>query len=171
MSELLYCWSRGEESTGKGKCPPKISLMSLYSPMDLKDGWNQRLSVWQTREQEMSKVRIVQKTRTTRKQEICRNMWCQKQKACPQQCNLFREYGEYYEILTEYNPNRMYSKKELSSYISDLEPIYEAGATELEFTLSDAGVDSGTYICAFLRISATTQCLCLLKGLEGSSRT
>jgi len=45
VSELLYCWSRGEESTGKGKCPPKISLMSLYSPMDLKDGWNQRLSV------------------------------------------------------------------------------------------------------------------------------
>jgi len=35
----------------------------------------------------------------------------------------------------------------------------------------DAVADGGTYILALRRISATTQCLCLLKGLEGSSLT
>ncbi|BAT84024.1 hypothetical protein VIGAN_04128600, partial [Vigna angularis var. angularis] len=72
-------------------------------------------------------------------------------KTCPQQYNL-PKYGEQKKYLTANNPE---FRRSIKFIHLDLESIYEACASELELTLLNIGVKGGTYIRAFLRISAT----------------
>jgi hypothetical protein len=65
------------------------------------------------------------------------------------------------------NGNCAYASKELKADHLVATPAFPA----LVALSLDVVADGGTYTLALRIISATTQCLCLLKGLEGSSLT
>jgi hypothetical protein len=62
------------------------------------------------------------------------------------------------------------SRQQLCLRLRGLQVDDWAATPAVRCSLEDVA-DGGTYIFALRRISATTQCLCLLKGLEGSSLT